>query len=303
MTAGVEERRVHLVAIRASVDSMRGDGLSADELRELDVIARGDQRRRERRDQRAADLSAIHDYAIEFSRAVRTRERSLVASMGAVGAAVQAWQGPIGYEGIPTGDGRFIEAGALSAADYPMPLRWSPVDWGAHDGAVVVGRIDSMERRPDGTIFARGVIDLGSEMGREAARLIRAKLLGGISMDLDATTTAMRTEQGQRASVVSEARVRAATLVAIPAFEAARIALVDAVEGGPADDNCGCEDPELVELKSGHAPDCDCGEEGPAEFPGIDAMPTLDQLPDITDMKTLRLVPSPFDRPTERNHQ
>lgn len=282
----------------AEAPSVRGSGtpggrvpsdLTSDEVRELDVIAQADERQWERRAQRAADLSAVHDYAIEFGRRVQAHERALVASMGG-GRQVQHWEGPIGYEGTPTGDGRLIAAGALTASDYPLPLRWAPVDFGAHDGAVVVGRIDSIERRPDGTIFARGVLDLGSELGREAARLIRAGMLGGVSVDLDATTTALSIEPGQRASVVSEGRVRAATLVAIPAFHDARIALVDAPPrllpyAGPHDPtDCDCEEP-LADADV----DCGCDEPGPGvhTFPALDDFPTIYDLPTIDDMKTL----------------
>lgn len=269
------------VVARGTHGGREPSDLTADEVRELDMIALADERRRERLATRQADLSAIRDYANQFSRLVLTRERSLVASMGSNGSEVQHWEGPIGFEGVPTGDGRFIESGALTAAQFPLPLRWSPVDFGGHDGAIVVGRIDSAERRPDGTIFARGILDLGSQMGREAARLIGGGMLGGVSVDLDSTemTTLPDTDSTRTTLVTSAARVRAATLVAIPAFENARIVLVD-------------EPPQAFEYVGPHVepdPDCGCGEPEPGvhTFPGIESFPTLDQMPTIDDLTTL----------------
>ncbi|MBW4033505.1 MAG: hypothetical protein HIU88_12730 [Acidobacteria bacterium] len=180
------------------------------------------------------------------------RERSLVASLGAPGAAVQAWAGPIGFEGVPTGDGRVIGPDALSAAAFPLPLRWAPRDVGGHDGAIVVGRIDSVSRRDGGAIWAEGLLDLGSPEGREIARQIAGGFAGGISLDLDAADSAPVELNGETATLTTSARVRAATIVAVPAFSDARIELVGSprpsVEGAEPDaaedDDCGCADPE-----------------------------------------------------------
>ncbi|HTN57840.1 MAG TPA: hypothetical protein VL043_06210 [Protaetiibacter sp.] len=78
---------------------------------------------------------------------------------------------------------------------------------------------------------ASGVLDLGSPDGREAARLIAGQFLTGVSMDLDSATNFTPGSL----TITSEGRVRAATLVAIPAFDVARLWLVDA-------DDCGCDD-------------------------------------------------------------
>jgi hypothetical protein len=169
------------------------------------------------------------------------RESALIASMGTPAASVQPWEGTIGAEGTLTGDGRLIALDALTWAQFPLPLRWAPADVGGHDGAVIVGRIDSVTRGPNGQILAKGVIDLGSAAGQEVARLIKAGMLSGVSMDLDAvdTTTAhvsTQTKGGtttQPAAVTSAGRVRAATLVAIPAFDQARIGLVGEPTNAP----------------------------------------------------------------------
>jgi hypothetical protein len=161
------------------------------------------------------------------------REHALVASMGAPTASVQPWSGVIGAEGQLTGDNRLIAADALEWPPFPLPLRWAPIDNGGHDGAVVVGRIDSISRGDDGTINASGVIDLGSPQGQEVARQIEAGFAGGISMDLDSVdaaeapvaTGSKAGQTSQPALVTKIGRVRGATLVQIPAFHQAKVSL------------------------------------------------------------------------------
>lgn len=99
-----------------------------------------------------------------------------------------AWEGTIVVEGIPTGDGRVFEPNSLRWDDLPIPLGWAREDGMGHDGSVVVGRILEIWR--DGAeIKARGDFDLGSEDGREAARLVtgddNGPITNGVSVDLD----------------------------------------------------------------------------------------------------------------------
>lgn len=100
------------------------------------------------------------------------------------GGETARWEGVIAVEGSPTGDGRMFESGALRWETLPLPLTWARERSEMHEGAVVVGRIDEVWR--DGNeIRGRGSFDLGSEEGREAARLVREGLQTGISVDLD----------------------------------------------------------------------------------------------------------------------
>jgi hypothetical protein len=235
----------------AKVDALRPDALSSWERAQLDVLAfgylRGVDRQREGRQQRQAlALAARKVAAFVASR----RERALVASLGEPGATVQRWSGVIGAEGSLTGDGRVIAFGALEWAAFPLPLRWVKSDVGGHDGAIIVGRIDAVHRRPDGTIWASGLLDLGSEDGREAARLIAGRFLSGVSMDLDSVDSVPARMRDQSANVTTSARVRAATLVAIPAFSEAVITLSDDSEG----DDCDCEPPTTPGLYAFTAP-------------------------------------------------
>ena len=94
------------------------------------------------------------------------------------------WKGVIGVEGEPTGDGRMIDPNALGWQGLPFPLRYCPIDKGAHGDAVVVGRIFTIARE-GGLIFATGDFDMGSKDGCEAQRQVALGLTTGISMDLD----------------------------------------------------------------------------------------------------------------------
>jgi hypothetical protein len=143
------------------------------------------------------------------------------------------WQGPIGFEGVATGDKRFIEVGALRWETLPAPIRYAAKDVGAHDGAEVAGRILTIERRDTEdpnvkAIWATGDFDVDGEVGAEAKRHVEKELTNGISMDLDDVsfevreTTMASGEVGEEMATTS-ARVRAATIVAIPAFEGARV--------------------------------------------------------------------------------
>jgi hypothetical protein len=162
------------------------------------------------------------------------------------------WRGPLAVEGIVTGDGREFAPGALSWADLPVPLRWNKED--SHGGeartiAVNVGRIDKIWR--DGNrIMGAGVLDLSDDDGRRVHAKIEGKFLRGVSIDADSIGDAdveyvfpddvnagssdseeddlfeMLFAQPEKV-IFHGGRIRAATLVDIPAFAEAYIALLD----------------------------------------------------------------------------
>lgn len=232
----------------------------------------------------AAALSAYSTLAIADE---VTEEADAPAELSAF------WEGPVTFEGVLTGDGRMLEVDSLTwdenLATNPAPLRLVTEDVGAHQGAVTVGRIQSLERlsiadanerlaalgRPlleygdeARAIWGQGDFDFDSELGHEAARQVDEDLTDGVSVDLDdiAFEVRVRTElveesdemmeamlnEGEGSdwtpperrtvgdhTVVMEARpddeimvtvsalVRAATLVATPAFAFARLSLRD----------------------------------------------------------------------------
>lgn len=162
------------------------------------------------------------------------------------------WEGVLAVEGIVTGDGREFAPNALTWADLPVPLRWNVED--SHGGephtvAVNVGRIDRIWR-DDNKIMGAGVLDLSDDNGRRAYDKIKGEFLRGVSIDADSISDAdvefvwpddanAGAEDGgeddlfemlfaQPEKVIFHGgRIRAATLVDIPAFAEAYIALLD----------------------------------------------------------------------------
>lgn len=159
------------------------------------------------------------------------------------------WEGVIAREGEMTGDGRLIEDGALRWDDLPIPLRVAFKDVGGHDGAEVCGRIETVERREGGDIYATGTFDLGSAVGTEAFRQVSGQMSNGVSIDTDdvafrvmeredanapgassddtpdegGRVRVMQVAPDDSVMVIESARLRAATLVAVPAFATARV--------------------------------------------------------------------------------
>lgn len=188
--------------------------------------------------------------------AIGRRVTQLMSLVAAGDRQAAAWSGPIGYENVATGDGRMIQAEALSW-DTPIPLLWAPENNGGHQGAQVVGWITDIQR--DGNaIIGSGAFDLGSDIGREAYRQVKEGLTPGISMDLDDVSFEVRVKaellgigedvemerqepevdadgrvvvwessSDDELMVTTSARIRGATLVATPAFADALVALED----------------------------------------------------------------------------
>ena len=139
-------------------------------------------------------------------------------------------------EGIESGDGRKFKDGAISVRDLPVPLLWQIKTGAGHDGSVVVGRIDYIERIEGGMGNAYGVFDNGP-YGREAERLVRHGFLRGVSVDLDqfeAKEEKKPREEmadddgdsiGKDKLTINKARIMAATIVAKPAFQECSIEL------------------------------------------------------------------------------
>jgi hypothetical protein len=215
------------------------------------------------------------------------------------------WSGTLVLENTMTGDGRLIEKNALRWATLPILLRWAREDNGGHDGAVVVGKIKTLTRSGN-LIKATGDFDMETAEGQEAARQVDRGLTNGVSVDLDEVSFEIRVakelmdemddlfaepEDGEaepaeiddegritvlkmgaedEVMVTTDARIRAATLVGIPAFEEARIVLDQALASAPPEngtpaagkgklpngDPCSC-----TEGDTDYDPDCDCSGE------------------------------------------
>lgn len=172
---------------------------------------------------------------------------------GYAGAKTAAWRGPLAAEGIVTGDGREFAPKALTWPAEIQPgevtLRWNKEDshgGDAHTVAVNVGRIDRVWREGD-LIMGEGVFNLASEDGRAAYGMVKDGFLRGVSIDADNISDAdvefvwpenanagpdeedpmsMLFAQPEK-MIFHSGRIRAATLVDIPAFTQAYIELTD----------------------------------------------------------------------------
>ena len=159
------------------------------------------------------------------------------------------WEGVLAVEGVETGDGRMFAENSITWETPPLALRWNIED--SHGGqpttkAVNVGRIDAVWRDPEQPTIIRGagVFDDGGANGAEALRLVKSKFLKGISVDPDSIgqedvelvfpqdaggemdeLTMLFAEP--ELTIFHAGRLRAATLVDIPAFVEAKVWLVD----------------------------------------------------------------------------
>lgn len=162
--------------------------------------------------------------------------------------AARTWKGMLAPIGKPTGDGRMFAPEALSNRDLPLPLRFQRADGGGHGGAVVVGRILTIEYLDGDEPQAYATGDwLDPEITpevREAQEWTRQGVVGP-SVDLDDAVMEMVPVDQQAAAkeaddaedcgcddahavkelaeapmmrLVTKGRISGATLVQIPAF-------------------------------------------------------------------------------------
>jgi hypothetical protein len=134
-------------------------------------------------------------------------------------------------EGIESGDGRKFRKGSITHRELPLPLLWQIKTADGHNGSVVVGRIDHLERTAEGIGNAYGVFDTGV-YGQEAERLVRNGFIRGVSADMDqfeAEESSNASKDGKEVKkdklVINKARIMAATIVPKPAFQECKIFL------------------------------------------------------------------------------
>jgi hypothetical protein len=136
--------------------------------------------------------------------------------------------GVLCVEGSPTGDGRMIDTNSLRWS-LPLPLRRVREDFGAHNGAVVVGAIEKIERTETGELAYSGKL-FDTADGRACrdemyTRYMSSGLKYGISVDLDDVVV----EDDADVMVVKSGQLRGATLCDIPAYATAYTMLSDQV--------------------------------------------------------------------------
>lgn len=177
------------------------------------------------------------------------------------------WRGRLAPIGVPTGDRRRFEVGGISNRDLPLPLLYQLQTQEGHQMSVVVGRILGVEISDT---EAYGYGDWLDTDHTAAAQDRMSQGIGGVSVDLDdleyelrVPGTATKWQPAEQCNVdtgecsdhefvVTQGRIAAATLVAIPAFADAKLEMYDGIdEEGllaafdemPAvdeEDSCGC---------------------------------------------------------------
>lgn len=157
-------------------------------------------------------------------------------------------------EEVESGDDRIFKKDSLTLRNLPIPLLWQIKTAQGHDGSVVVGRIDYLERIEGGIGNGYGVFDTGV-YGREAERLVRGKFLRGISVDLDKFAASTEKDKEEikgeaelsdskddsdeiknKKMTINSARLMAITLVPKPAFEECYIVMEEEPTLSTADD-------------------------------------------------------------------
>lgn len=173
-------------------------------------------------------------YATEGVTEMATKDREAAPALA---KGLPAFWPCLAVEGMETADGRFLEPGTIEFRQPPLSVYAQTVNTGqgGHSGAEVVGKIDELwkipgpeftskqtgEPLPEGTFVwqGRGEVDAESKGGSYAQR----GYLTGNSVDLsegDFTDDVTYAEDGTESHrvTVSNAKIAATTLCAIPAF-------------------------------------------------------------------------------------
>lgn len=134
------------------------------------------------------------------------------------------WHGILAVEDVWTGDHRRFLPGALTYRELPVPLTYQEAETDGHDGARIVARIDKVVRRGN-VVWGGGLFDV-SPLAGEAVRLVADGFLRGVSVRVDdAVAEYSETEDGEIETSFSQARIATATLVTVPAYAEAYVAL------------------------------------------------------------------------------
>lgn len=181
-------------------------------------------------------LFSLDDFAAMFAAELDTPDTDEADPRG---DKVRTWRGLLAPYGKKTGDGRRFAADALSNGVLPSALRWQREDGQGHSRSVAIGTLDHVEYTPEGA-FGNGIIFTPdpeklprlAEDVNEALMLLDQGVIGP-SVDLDSMEFhALPQAQGdenpgelaagqpqKRPEIqVDKGRIRAATLVQIPAF-------------------------------------------------------------------------------------
>lgn len=155
-------------------------------------------------------------------------------------------------EGVWTGDGRYIEEGALSWRDLPLPLMATDRTTEGHMNAVLIGRLTRVERMGREIHAYGSYVDTEDPTALNLQNLVRKGELRGVSIDLDSLeyevivpgempTETVDEVTGEVAVAVDDlkmrvtsGRVMGATVVPFPAFQEAFIENIAALTASMA---------------------------------------------------------------------
>lgn len=122
--------------------------------------------------------------------------------------------------GTPTGDGRILSPGGITARDLPLPLSWQEKSAPGHDGSVVIGRLETIEFHQDMITGSGTLLEVPDAW--QAETLIEAGVIGP-SLDLADDITYV-VDENER-TIITNAVFGGATLVPIEAFASVSITL------------------------------------------------------------------------------
>ena len=186
-----------------------------------------------------------------------------------------AWHGVLAPEGVWSGDGRRFATDSLRHRDLPLPLTWQKATNEGHDTSTTVARIDSIER-VDGMMRGEGVF-VDTPETDEVVGLIAEFGRFGVSVDADDSEFEFDEDSGQ--VTFTSARIASASIVSIPAFAEAFIALGTWAEAEgappfppkdeekPEDEECDPDSPDYEECLAAKAADEEPVENEAPPFP------------------------------------
>lgn len=171
------------------------------------------------------------------------------------------FEGVIAMEGESTGDGRFIEPGALTWDEGPWPLVFDLHEMD-HSGATV-GTINSIERREGGVIWGAGNLSASADPTTQAMVTRCEELFSEGAVNVSISLDGMDGPDEPNADgdqVVTAGRIRSVAVVDEGAFSGAKLGLVASLRalpdwfadpkfGGPDDDRLVWQEPERPEEK------------------------------------------------------
>lgn len=180
-----------------------------------------------------ADGAVVEQYpghlgATLATHALRARQGAVTAAAG-LGELVP-WEddGGIAFIGVPTGDKRILDD--MSFRAFPLDLLAQTETAFGHDGAFLVGRIDSASVEGN-AVRARGIIDPAIPGAADVLRAMENGMLTRISIDYTADARLEVLEEDADGFPVDyvehhfNVKMGAATLVSMSAFENARVRL------------------------------------------------------------------------------